>query len=62
MIKHVQQQSITDFDLGEMQLYENRILLVKASEVVDLYYIEDDLEITKDIRLKSLDSGMATKF
>ena len=48
--------------MGEMQLYENRILLVKASEVVDLYYIEDDLEITKEIRMKSLDSAMSTKF
>jgi hypothetical protein len=36
-IKHVQQQEITEYDLGEMQFYDNRILLVKASEVIDLY-------------------------
>ena len=41
MVKYVQQHIITEFDLGVMQFHDDNILLVKSSEVIDLYQIQD---------------------
>jgi len=53
-MKHVFQQEITEFDLGEMQFYDNKILLVKSSEVIDLYQIVEDHEIHKNYKMNRM--------
>lgn len=45
-MKYVQQHILTDFDLGEMEYYDDRILLVKSSEEINLYQIEDEIEVS----------------
>lgn len=60
-VKYVQQHRITEYDLGEMQLYNNRILIVKSSEVIDLYQIEDEIEISNNLKFTKLDSAISTR-
>lgn len=44
-----------------MQFFDNRILLVKSSEVIDMYSIEDELEGQKNYMFTRMDSAISAR-